>query len=40
MNNHLRSNGAGTRDSSGSGGIAQNISDVIEFNAGESEDVI
>jgi hypothetical protein len=40
MNNHLRSNGGGTRDSSGSGGIAQNVSDVIEFNGGELEDVI
>jgi hypothetical protein len=40
MNNHLRSNGGGTRDSSGSGGIAQNVSDVIEVNGAQLEDVI
>lgn len=40
MNNHLRSNGRGARDSSGSGGIVQNVSDVIDFNGVESEDVI
>jgi len=40
MNNHLRSNGGGTRDSSGSGGLVQNVSDVIEVNGGQIEDVI
>jgi hypothetical protein len=40
MNNHLRSNDEGTRDSSGSGGIALNVSDVIEVNGGQLEDVI
>ena len=40
MNNHLRSNGGGIRDSSGSGCLVQNVSDVIEINGGQSEDVI
>ncbi|XP_069694871.1 octopamine receptor beta-1R-like [Periplaneta americana] len=40
MNNHMRSNGGGTRDSSGSGGLAANVSDVLEVNPGQSEDVI
>jgi hypothetical protein len=39
-NNHLKSNGRGTRDSSGSGGLVQNVSDVIEVNGGQLEDVI
>jgi len=40
MNSHIRSNGRGTINSSGSGGIAQNFSDVIEINGEQSEDVI
>lgn len=40
MNNHLRSNVGGTRDSFGSGGRGQDVSDVIEFNGGELEVVI
>jgi len=40
MNNHLRSNGGRTRDSSASGGLVQNVSDVIEINGGQLEDVI
>lgn len=40
MNNHLRSNGGGTRDSSGSGGLVQIVNDVVEINGGQIEDVI